>query len=132
MQHCLLCDSSFREIGLDSNKKQECCCGSAETNPTCIHEDSGFIPGLTVWVRDLALPAVSCGVGCRLGSDPVLLWHRPAAVALFRPSAWELPHALGAPLKKQTKTTGNNKILKEEISQVCRIFPISHSFPDSD
>ena len=46
--------------------------------------------------------AVSCGVGCRCSSDPALLWlwHRPAAVALIQPLAWELPCTLGAALKK--------------------------------
>ena len=32
------------------------CCGTAETNLTSIHEDSDLIPGLTLWIRDLALP----------------------------------------------------------------------------
>jgi len=41
---------------------------------------------------------VSCGVGCRRGSDPTLLWLwcRLAATALIRPLAWETPCAAGA------------------------------------
>ena len=42
--------------------------------------------------------AVSCGEGRRYSSDPALLWlwHRPAATALIRLLAWELPYAAGA------------------------------------
>ena len=47
--------------------------------------------------------AVSCDAGLRGSLDPELpwLWHRPAAVALIGPLAWELPYAMGAALKKQ-------------------------------
>ena len=45
---------------------------------------------------------MSCGVGCRRGSDLVLLWHRLAAVAPTRPLAWKLPQV--QPLKKKKKS----------------------------
>ena len=66
------------------------------TNLTSIHEDAASISGL----------AVSCGVGHRHGSDPVLLWLwcRPAATALIRPLAWESPYAMGVALKKMQHT----------------------------
>ena len=45
---------------------------------------------------------MSCGVGRRRGSEPawVWLWWRPAAAALIRPLAWELPYAAGAALRR--------------------------------
>ena len=48
---------------------------------------------------------MSCGVGHRLGSDPVLLWlwRRPAATTLIQSLAWEPPYAMGMALKKKKK-----------------------------
>ena len=41
---------------------------------------------------------MSCGVGRRRGSDPVLLWlwHRPVAIAPIGPLTWEPLYAVGA------------------------------------
>ena len=77
-------------------------CGAVETRSP---EVAGLIPGLTQWVEDLTLPwAVVWGF--RRSSDPMLLWlwHRPAAVALIRPSS--LGTFIGSrcdPKKKQKK-----------------------------
>ena len=67
------------------------------TNPIRNHEVAASIPGLAQWVEDLSGIAVSCGVGCRRGSDPLLLWFwcRPVATAPIRPLAWESPCASG-------------------------------------
>jgi len=74
-------------------------------NPSSIHEDMGSTPGLTQWVK-----AASCAVGRRCGLDLELLWlwRRPAATALIRPLAWDLPYATGAALKRKTKNNNNN------------------------
>ena len=46
---------------------------------------------------------MSCGVVLRRGSDPMLLWYRPAVTALIHPLALDLPHAAGEPLKNTKK-----------------------------
>ena len=62
-----------------------------------------------MWVRALASLSglrirhcLELCVGCRHSSDLALLWlwHRPAAVALIRPLAQELPYATGAVKEK--------------------------------
>ena len=47
--------------------------------------------------------AVSCGLGHRCSSDPMLLWlwHGSAAIAPIRPLAWEPPYAMGVALKRE-------------------------------
>ena len=57
--------------------------GAAETNPNRNRE-----------------VAMSCGVVCTHGSDPVLCCM-PAAIAPIGPLAWELPFAAGAALKSK-------------------------------
>ena len=53
---------------------------------------------------------MSCGAGCRCGSDLALLWLwcRLAAVALIPPLAWGLPYAEGVALKKRKKKKGSS------------------------
>ena len=87
--------------------------GSAVNHPTGIQEDAGSIPGLTQWVKRSGV-AMSCGVGCRLSSDPtwLCLWRWPASVALIQPFAWEPPYASGAVLKRQ-KTKKKKKKKKK-------------------
>ena len=73
------------------------------TNLTRNHEVTGSVPALAQWVNNPALGiAVSCGVSCRRGSDPTLLWlwRRPVATAPIRPLAWESPYATGAAPEK--------------------------------
>ena len=58
---------------------------------------------------------MSCGVGCRLGLDLVLLWlwRRPVATAQIRALAWEAPYAAGAAPEK-TKRQKKKKKKKEK------------------
>ena len=54
---------------------------------------------------------MSCGVGCRQGSDlPLLwLWRMLAAIAPSRPLAWEPPYAVGAAQENGKKTKDKEK-----------------------
>ena len=54
---------------------------------------------------------MSCGVGRRRGSDPMLLWlwRRPAATALIRLLAWEPPHSTGVALEKTERPKKKKK-----------------------
>ena len=60
---------------------------------------------------------MSCGVGCRHGSDPMLLWlwHRMVATALIRPLAWEPPYAMGV---AQEKAKRQKKKKKESYTKI--------------
>ena len=60
---------------------------------------------------------MSCGVGRRPGLDPTLLWLwcRPAAVALIRPLAGELPCAVSVALIRPPPK-------KMQLKPICSVF----------
>ena len=73
-------------------------------------------------VRSLALlsglsVAVSCGVGCRRGLDPTLLWLwcRPVAMALIGPLAWQPLYAAEAALEKAKRQKKKKKKKKKTL-----------------
>ena len=84
---------------------------------------------------------MSCGVGCRHGSNLVLLWLwcRPVATAPIRPLAWEPAYAAGAALekakrqkKKEFKNYVNNSLYFRDLrlgsaqyKTVCTLLKIS-------
>ena len=62
---------------------------------------------------------MSCGVGCRHGSDPALLWlwRRLAAAAPIRPLAWEPPICHGfSPRNGKKKRQKTNKQTRKKSS----------------
>ena len=66
---------------------------------------------------------MSCGVGCRCGLDPVLLWLWLVATAQIQPLAWEPSYVAGAALKSQTNKQTTKKLslfsfLKNEFIEV--------------
>ena len=65
---------------------------------------------------------MSCGVDCRHGSDPVLLWlwHRLAAVAAIRPR--ELPYATVGALKSEEKKKRKEKKIQTLLLGLYKVF----------
>ena len=70
---------------------------------------------------------MTCGVGPKRSSDPVLLWLRCrlATTALIRPLAWELPYAVGAALKKTEKKKKRKKRKKEKCPEEFLELPLN-------
>ena len=67
---------------------------------------------------------MSCGVGCRCGSDLALwLWCRLAAVTPIGPLAWEPPYAACLAIKRQKTKKQTNK--KTHSDSVCLHFCLS-------
>ena len=66
---------------------------------------------------------MSCGVGCRCGSDPALLWlwRGPVATALIQPLAWEPPYSTGAALEKAKRLKRKKKKGKKETRKATII-----------
>ena len=65
---------------------------------------------------------MSCGIGCRCGSDLALLWlwYRPAAVALIQLLAWEPPNAMVVTLKnKSKKTKPQPPVVFNQVTPFC-------------
>ena len=69
---------------------------------------------------------MSCGIGCRRGLDPELLWlwRKLVATALIRPLAWEPPYPSGVALEKAKRQKDQKKKKKKSIS----LSSLNHAF----
>ena len=65
---------------------------------------------------------MSCGVGGRRDSDPMLLWCSLAAAAPIQPLSWELPYATNVALKNKNK----NKQTKQNKTKRLKFFYLPH------
>ena len=75
---------------------------------------------------------MSCGVGHRRHSDPVLLWlwFRPAPTALIRPLVWEPPCAAAVALKK-TKKKKKVSVQSEKYSSTIHSQDLHQQIPNT-
>ena len=70
---------------------------------------------------------MSCGVGCRGGLDPALLWlwSRPAATAPTGPLAWEPLYVMEGAQKKEEKQKKKKKLALSNIGEDVECLELS-------
>ena len=115
-------------------------CGSAGWGPNIV--------SLRMWVRFLALVgqgsgvAASCRVGCRCSLDSLLpwLWCKPAAAALIRPLAQEIPYAADVAVikrkeKERKRITERIPIPRLQVGKIQRapwqLCTLTNTWPNS-
>ena len=92
--------------------------GSAETNLTGIQEGTGLIPGLSQWVKDLALPWAVVQV-----ADVAWIMHCCGSGIGLQPQLqqdpWELTYAAGMALKRPKKKKKKKEKNPKNPSNLC-------------
>ena len=73
---------------------------------------------------------MSCGVGCRGGLDPTLLWlwHRQATAASIRPLVWERVYAGGAAQEMEKRQKINKKLKKINLQFLILEYLLKNNF----
>ena len=77
-------------------------------NTTSTHEDTGSIPGLSQWVKNLPSPRAMVKVTDVAQTLHCCGWCRPAAAAPILPLAWELPYVMNVALKSPPRPPKKN------------------------